>query len=79
MHSSIVQAGSARGDQGEPASTPPPVAALGIIGQVASRLPVIINNIWQTEMSRKALILIETTGLKKNLPFLGNRYFSVSN
>jgi len=29
-------------------------------------------------MSTEALILIETTGLKKNLPFLGNRYFNTS-
>ena len=34
----IVQAGSARGDQGERTGAgAPPVAALGIIGQVASR------------------------------------------
>jgi len=37
----LLLAGSARGDQGERTGAgAPPVAALGIIGQVASRLPV---------------------------------------
>ena len=39
-----MQAGSARGDQGEwTGAGAPPVAALDIIGQVASHLPINIE------------------------------------